>query len=359
MTDAVSMIFVRRAMSWLGQNRPCHDQILSLAGIEPQQLMDPDMRVSTPAFSIVWQAVSAELEDEFFGLDARRMKPGSFALLCRGLAQESSFDVALERCLKSFELFLDDTGGSLLVEAERAFIRVKSSRNGGDRHVHATELFLTMVHGIMCWLAGRPVPLIHLALNFPKPGYAYEYGSLFSHSVSYDEEHTEVTFDARWLKMPVIQCAATLDNFLQSMPCSVITKFRNASSLSLNIRQRLRSIPARCWPDISELAQLMNMATSTLQRRLEAEGSSYSLIKTELRRDVAIDMLRSTTKPISIIACEVGYQEISTFYRAFRHWTGRAPGAYRRGPGMQADAFGAIRSAVGSTQAERIGRSHH
>ncbi len=44
---------------------------------------------------------------------------------------------------------------------------------------------------------------------------------------------------------------------------------------------------------------------------------------------MAIDLLCRTTLSVEAIAGELGYQEVSAFYRAFRHWTGTRPGSYR------------------------------
>jgi AraC-like DNA-binding protein len=58
-----------------------------------------------------------------------------------------------------------------------------------------------------------------------------------------------------------------------------------------------------------------------------------------LRRDLAIHRLTQTRDSISDIANTLGLGDIASFYRAFRGWTGVAPGAYRRDGGApHADA---------------------
>jgi AraC-like DNA-binding protein len=67
----------------------------------------------------------------------------------------------------------------------------------------------------------------------------------------------------------------------------------------------------------------------TLRRRLREEGRGFQQIKDELRRDAAIEYLLQTRVPLLEIANRVGFSEASTFHRAFKHWTGVAPGEYR------------------------------
>jgi hypothetical protein len=41
-------------------------------------LSSPRARISAAAYSRMWVALADLMDDEFFGLDARRLKPGSF-----------------------------------------------------------------------------------------------------------------------------------------------------------------------------------------------------------------------------------------------------------------------------------------
>lgn len=49
-----------------------------------------------------------------------------------------------------------------------------------------------------------------------------------------------------------------------------------------------------------------------------------------LRVEAAVDALRRTDRPITQVAYENGFRDISTFNRVFRRYTGHAPGDYRR-----------------------------
>jgi AraC-like DNA-binding protein len=78
------------------------------------------------------------------------------------------------------------------------------------------------------------------------------------------------------------------------------------------------------------MAQFLRMPSSTLRYRLGQEGQSYATIKEEIRRDLASALLLEGEKNVSDIALEVGFAESSAFYRAFRKWTSKSPGAFQR-----------------------------
>ncbi|RYF31488.1 MAG: AraC family transcriptional regulator, partial [Comamonadaceae bacterium] len=75
----------------------------------------------------------------------------------------------------------------------------------------------------------------------------------------------------------------------------------------------------------------LRMSASTVQRRLAAEGTSFQSLKDELRRDLAIVRLNSSTVPLAQLAYELGFADSPAFQRAFKGWTGSAAGAYRKG----------------------------
>ena len=74
---------------------------------------------------------------------------------------------------------------------------------------------------------------------------------------------------------------------------------------------------------------MLAMTPQTLRRRLHDEGRGFQAIKDDLRRDVSIEYLARTDLPLLDIAEKVGFSETSTFHRAFKSWTGVAPGEYR------------------------------
>ena len=104
----VSIAFVRGAVQRLDAAQ--RQAVLQRAAIAPELLAADAARVPAAAFAALWLAVGEALDDEFFGLDSRRMKVGSFALLCHALGGQATVDRALRQGLRGFSLFLDDIG---------------------------------------------------------------------------------------------------------------------------------------------------------------------------------------------------------------------------------------------------------
>jgi AraC-like DNA-binding protein len=346
----VSMHFVGAAVA--GLSGEAQVRVLRSVGIPAELLGAANARVPAESFSALWLAVARELDDEFFGLDRRRMKCGSFALLCHAVLHGATLEHALRRMLRGFSTFLDDVRAELELEGRDAVIAVGNRIESPPARRFADETFLIMVHGLMCWLAGRRIPLTLAEFAHPRPPHAQEYLVMYSKRLGFDAERTSVRFDAAHLAAPVVQDEASLKRFLRSAPQSVFLKYKNEDSWTARLRRRLRDATGTMeWPRLDDVAREFRVAPTTLRRRLDAEGTSYQGIKDELRRDAAIHQLCGSGLSIADIAGALGFQETSAFHRAFKRWTGVQPGEYRR---RQAElAPGASGNGAGSRMAAR------
>jgi AraC-like DNA-binding protein len=326
--DTVSMHFVAAAVARL--TPACRKRALKVAGIPAELLEAPNARVPAASFSALWLAVAREIDDEFFGLDSRRMKVGSFALLSHAVLASGNLDRAVKHMLRGFAVFLDDISADLRLEEQQGVITVSNRIADPEARRFADETFLVMVHGLMCWLTGKRIPLASAEFAHPRPAHAAEYAVMYSQDLVFDAEATAIRFDARLLAAPVVQNAQSLKTFLRTAPQSVFLKYKNEDSWTARLRRRLRdSIGQQEWPLLEDIAREFNVAPTTLRRRLDAEGTSYQGIKDELRRDAAIHHLCTTSLSIADIGSLLGFQEPSAFHRAFKKWSSVQPGEYR------------------------------
>lgn len=149
------------------------------------------------------------------------------------------------------------------------------------------------------------------------------------------QTHVGLSFETRWLDLPIVQSRQSLREFFAAAPANLIVKYRDTSSLTERIRRQLRKSIGGEMPSLEEVGRQLAVAPQTLRRRLRDEGRGFQQIKDEMRRDAAIDLLLHTPLALPDIAARLGFSEASTFHRAFKQWTGVAPGEYRHkyGPG--------------------------
>ena len=71
-----------------------------------------------------------------------------------------------------------------------------------------------------------------------------------------------------------------------------------------------------------DVADALHVSPTTLRRRLRADGTHYQRILDHVRRHRCTLMLEHRWLPGKCVAWEPGYAEVTSFYRAFRRWTG-------------------------------------
>ncbi len=82
---------------------------------------------------------------------------------------------------------------------------------------------------------------------------------------------------------------------------------------------------------LEQVCHAVAMSPRTLRRHFhKAMGLSWEEYRLRLRMYTAIDELDTTTKPIGIVAADVGYASQAAFAKAFRTIMGIGPAAYRR-----------------------------
>ena len=95
------------------------------------------------------------------------------------------------------------------------------------------------------------------------------------------------------------------------------------------MRQALQHQP-QASHSAEALATLLHISPRTLHRQLKEEGATLQGLKDEVRRQVAVDALLRTDRPIKQVALAAGFRNEKSFSRAFRAWTGEAPQAFRQ-----------------------------
>jgi AraC-like DNA-binding protein len=82
-------------------------------------------------------------------------------------------------------------------------------------------------------------------------------------------------------------------------------------------------------PDRTQVAELFAMHPRTLNRRLSAEGRTFSTLLGQARYEVACELLRDTRLPVQEIALMLGYAGTGPLTEAFRRWSGTTAARWR------------------------------
>jgi AraC-like DNA-binding protein len=92
-----------------------------------------------------------------------------------------------------------------------------------------------------------------------------------------------------------------------------------------NVRRLIRRQLMQGEPTVELLAAAVCDRPRTMQRRLATEGTSFSRLLDDVRKEQARKQLKDASKQVGLIAAELGYSGRPAFVRAVRRWFGLSP----------------------------------
>lgn len=97
------------------------------------------------------------------------------------------------------------------------------------------------------------------------------------------------------------------------------------SKLRQYIVQQLPQAPRLC-----QAASALHVSSRTLQRLLQQHNSSFRELVCQCRHQLAQQYLQQGELSLQQIAFQLGFEEQSSFQKAFKCWQGCSPGVFRQ-----------------------------
>lgn len=305
------------------------DVFLEDAGIAQELLSQNHARVTVAQYVDLFKSLVERLDDDLMGFQSRRLKRGSFALMARSAIGAPDLEVAIRRIARTYRLLQDDVLMEIMRDGKQAGFTLRYTDPATPWPNFLPELILRVHWQLFVWLTGGKLKVNRFDFAFAAPAYADSYSQAFPGTLRFNCERSGFWFDASYLNCRILQDEKALFSFLSNAQRNILLPQKNNAQVSSSVRNHLQqAFPS--WPDMATTAVALHMSGATLQRRLAAEGTSFQALKDALRRDVAIIRLNTSTVPLAALACELGFSDSASFQRAFKGWTGSAPGAYRR-----------------------------
>jgi AraC-like DNA-binding protein len=162
---------------------------------------------------------------------------------------------------------------------------------------------------------------------FPEPDYFGRFESLLAGRARFSRPANRLSFDAAVLDLPLLQSDPAALRLARDQCERELEELRRRGGLLAQVEALLLRRDGG-YRTLDELATEMHTSPRTLKRRLQANGTCYSELLDRTRR-VAAQRLLASELSIDEVATALGYSDAANFTRAFRRWTGQAPGASR------------------------------
>lgn len=156
-----------------------------------------------------------------------------------------------------------------------------------------------------------------------------EFSKVFKHPVQFNSAGNTISFSNNILSEKIQFSDFELLLVLEGVARQRLEQvLQQQNTFTNNLKSLIYRLLEPEFPSLSLIARNLHMSERSLQRKLKAEGTSYSKVISEIRKEIALDYLK---KDLSIkeISYLLGYAEASVFINAFKKWYHDSPANYR------------------------------
>ena len=190
---------------------------------------------------------------------------------------------------------------------------------------HIYDGSLAIIHNIVAELVGKHWRATEVQLCRTLPTDIAPYTQHFGNCLRFRAERAAIVFPASDLKLPL--ASADPRAYAQALKeLAALDALHNPGLANKVHRVLLNLLINGSGPDdigVHSLARLFELHPRTFNRRLRAEGTTFSNLLGEARFEIARQLLRDTRLQIMAIANTLGYADSASFDHAFQRWSGQ------------------------------------
>lgn len=195
--------------------------------------------------------------------------------------------------------------------------------------IFAVEKLLSALFATIHFTTGSPPPLREIRVSYAPPEHAFLYGEYWNTEVLFNQEKNLFRMDAALLKRPIMLANPQIMETCLAQCRQLLFNLRSVDEMVELVRRIILASPGY-FPSGEAVAKKLGMSPRTLRRRLQERDTSYRKLLDEVRSELALGYLTSTSLGIEEIAGLLGYTETTAFRRSFKRWVGKSASAVRR-----------------------------
>ena len=277
----------------------------------------------------MWEAAVEACGDTEFGLRVgARAGPGDFFVLGHAWLASATLKGAIERLCRYRHVVSNAYGNVELIRSGDTYEMIETFPKGRLPTRAALDGGYAAFLRLCDIVTEAPVRPRQVQLVMPERHRSASYDGLFRCPIEYGAEDEVWVYEAAHLERNLTGSVPDVVTATDRIAEQYLATFE-AGTVSVAVRELLVKLLPSGKADQKRVASQLYRSTSTLQRQLSSEGTSYRRLLDATRREIAERYLRDSTYTQAQIAFMVGFADQSNFARAFKRWTGTSPGEYQ------------------------------
>jgi AraC-like DNA-binding protein len=303
-------------------------EALAEAGLEPSVFDDPDTTIPFTRLGRLFSICVARTGCNHFGLLVGQ-RAGASNLGLVGFLMQHSPDVGSALRNLVLHLHLHDRGAvpTLATDAGSAMLGYAIYRPEIEAADQIADGTIAIGCNIMRKLCGPEWRASVVLLAHRPPSEVAPFRKFFGAPLRFDAEQNALVFPVEWLERPLSGADPELHRMLRKQVDDLET--RHGGDFPDQVRRVLRTSVLTRQATADEVAALFSVHSRTLNRRLQACGTSFQELADQCRYGIARQMLADSGVALSQVAAALDYADASAFTRAFKRWSGTTPALWR------------------------------
>ncbi|ASP40988.1 AraC family transcriptional regulator [Bacterioplanes sanyensis] len=306
--------------------------LLAQYQLDQVRLASADARISIPRFMRLGHDLIEQCQAPQLGLVMGQLTSASHLGLAGLLAQSASDVRTACRCLTEYELLssFNSRGRSQFsLEQGQGIAHFYSISPYNAFNLFVVDSVLAGWAAMLHWLTGRNDLIARVEVEFSRPAYGDFYKQAFPAEVVFDAPRNAVVLHDWALSLPSLhRCASTYEG-LKRLADRELQRVRLGLSFREQVERAIGPLLNGQTPTLEAVSQRLNMAPWTVRRRLSSEDTNFQQVLNDTRRNLAMSYVRDTSLTLGEIAYLLGFGSAAAFQRAFKRWSGIAPGRFR------------------------------
>jgi AraC-like DNA-binding protein len=304
------------------------DAVLRHAGLKADLFSETRVLVTTQQLFALWRAVGAVSRDPAIGLKlgvetkTERFHPSAIAALSSENFIAAVAHMARYKQLTCPEEMLSD------VEGNEWKIRFRWTLAVDREPQVLVEYCFAWMQTIGRHGSGEKIVPLRIELVEPR-AHVKLLERHFGCEVVMGAAENAMVFRAKDALLPFQTRNAELLEMLAPRFDEELKRVKEQDSLSERVYRAIHQRLTGNRPAMEDVARDLHMSARTLQRRLQEEGLTYQRVLDEARHQMARYYLGNSVLELNEAAYLLGYEDASSFVRAFRTWEGVPPGEWR------------------------------
>ena len=294
------------------------------AKLNPVRMKKPGARFRWDRLERAWEAASHVIDDPCFGLKAASVwHPSYFGALGYALLASETLKIALNRMMRYHKVIV---GRQILETGEsgREFRVTLLSGPSEERVFARVDAMMSVIMGICRMNLQRELVPLSVSLRHEEPPCSEEYFRFFGTRVLFRAEVDSLSLPLPAVNEPLPGANEELAAMNERIMTSYLQDLGDEDIIPQVKASIIRQLPSGNVTD-ETVAYEFFMSSRTLQRRLKAEGTTFTRLLSEVRFDLARKYLAQGRYSMTEIAFLLGFADITSFSRAFKKWAGVSP----------------------------------